>query len=103
MKNTIIQVTCDICGKDAPTQDIPLQFMAQRVSIDLCSDHLTKLDKALAPYLEAGRKERVKSNGKRAKRDTKAIRAWAQENGHPVAGHGRIPQEVEAAYLQRSA
>jgi len=32
-----------------------------------------------------------------------AIRAWARENGHPVAARGRIPLSVEAAWRAAAA
>lgn len=31
--------------------------------------------------------------------DTAAVRAWARENGHPVAERGRLPADLHAAYL----
>jgi hypothetical protein len=70
--------------------------------IDLGADNIAKLHSALDTFVANGRRvgartvaaPAAKSNPK----ELKAIRAWANANGHPVSDRGRIPAEVQAAY-----
>ena len=87
--------------------------------IDLSEEHADELRKALAPYVLKGRRtggryargggasagrarrspESASSGtGGRSRRDTQAIREWAQANGHKVSDRGRIPASVVEAY-----
>ena len=87
-------------------------------TIDLSDANIAKLDKVLAPFLEAaaqassrtsstprspaasGRKKRTgRRPSKRASANSTAtVRAWAAENGHEVSSRGRIPASVSQAY-----
>ena len=87
--------------------------------IDLSEEHADELRKAFAPYVLKGRRTGGRyargggaSAGKprrsadsaspdtsgESKRDTQAIREWAQANGHKVSDRGRIPASVVKAY-----
>ena len=87
--------------------------------IDLSEEHADELRKAFAPYVLKGRRTggRYAGGGRasagrprrsadsdspgtsgRSKRDTQAIREWAQANGHKVSDRGRIPATVVEAY-----
>jgi len=71
--------------------------------IDLTEDNARRLRDALQPFVAAGRRgvrTSARSQTKRTPRneDTALIRAWAQENGHPVSSRGRIPADIVAAY-----
>ena len=86
--------------------------------IDLSEQHADELRKAFAPYVLKGRRTGGRyaragaSAGKPrrsadspssatsggSKRDTQAIREWAQANGHKVSDRGRIPASVVDAY-----
>ena len=86
--------------------------------IDLSEEHADELRKAFAPYVlkgrrtggryargggSAGRARRSADSassgtGDGSKRDTQAIREWAQANGHKVSDRGRIPASVVKAY-----
>jgi len=96
---------------DESTEDVrtvSLSIDGQSVEIDLSAKNFEKLSKAVAPYLEAGRKT---SSGNAARRrrtspatttaktsDTQAIREWAQANGHDVNSRGRIKKDIVDAY-----
>lgn len=77
-------------------------------TIDLTATHAGDLRDTLAPYVAAARKSDSvaraprSSSGSRAPRtpkgDLKAIRDWANANGHPVSSRGRIPGSVQDAY-----
>jgi hypothetical protein len=81
--------------------------------IDLSEEHAHELRKAFAPYVlkgrrtggryargggSAGRPRRSADSAStgtsgRSKRDSHAMREWAQANGHQVSDRGRIPGE----------
>ncbi|MFL4910048.1 Lsr2 family protein [Streptomyces sp. MMS24-I2-30] len=72
--------------------------------IDLTPENYDKLDEALRPFIESGRKlGRVKGAGRvrRAAAEgpsTEEVRAWARENGYEVNDRGRVPKEVRDAF-----
>jgi len=75
--------------------------------IDLSVENSKKFEKALAPYIDGARKVRggvaqqssASSSAKKSDpQRLKAIREWANANGHEVSSRGRIPQEVVDAY-----
>ncbi|MFD8384871.1 Lsr2 family protein [Streptomyces sp. NPDC059679] len=72
--------------------------------IDLTPENYDKLDDALRPFIESGRKVgRTKETG-RARRgavdgpSAEEVRAWARENGYEVNDRGRVPKEVRDAF-----
>ncbi|MGW7387046.1 histone-like nucleoid-structuring protein Lsr2 [Streptomyces sp. NPDC054794] len=72
--------------------------------IDLNPDSYDKLDAALRPFIDKGRKVgRTKETG-RARRDAAAgpsaeeVRAWARQNGYEVNDRGRVPKEIRDAF-----
>lgn len=86
---------------------VRFSFDGVNYEIDLSTKNAEKFEKALAPYIEAGRKVRggaaspAGSSSPAKKSDPqrlKAIREWANANGHEVSSRGRIPQEVVDAY-----
>lgn len=72
--------------------------------IDLSSENVLKLDKALAVVTKAGREVTrltalSASNGSKSSIDqTSDIRVWARQNGYEVGDRGRMPEEVIAKY-----
>jgi Lsr2 len=72
--------------------------------IDLSEKNRARLQKALAPYVSAGRRisrSHSQSNGSRSagpRVDRAAIRAWAKEQGITVSERGRISREVMQRY-----
>lgn len=72
--------------------------------IDLSSAHADQLRSALEPFIAAGRRSGTAARSSAPKKRTTrnpevaAIRAWANENGHPLSERGRIPATVLEAY-----
>jgi len=72
--------------------------------IDLSTGNAEKLRNLIAPFVGAARRPGRPSgrSGSTAPRptgnDNAAIREWANANGHPVSGRGRISQQVRDAY-----
>jgi hypothetical protein len=72
--------------------------------IDLTPENYDKLDTALRPFIEKGRKVgRTKETG-RVRRgavegpSAEEVRAWARANGHEVNDRGRVPREIREAF-----
>ena len=77
--------------------------------VDLTEDEQKQLEKALQPYLKAGRKASDKAPGKPNRfvpettpEERKKIRAWAEANGKgdEVAPRGKIPNHIYFAYQE---
>ncbi|MDT0470230.1 histone-like nucleoid-structuring protein Lsr2 [Streptomyces gibsoniae] len=72
--------------------------------IDLTPENYDKLDAALRPFIEKGRKVgRTKETG-RVRRgvadgpSAEEVRAWARENGYEVNDRGRVAKELREAF-----
>ncbi|MDX2547488.1 Lsr2 family protein [Streptomyces sp. WI04-05B] len=97
-------VESDLSGKpDAATQTFGLGDTWYE--IDLTPEEQKKLEEALKPYLEVGRKaekttpapkKRVVPETTTEERDK--IREWAKKEGLEFAERGRIPKTVMKAY-----
>ncbi|MFL4910549.1 Lsr2 family protein [Streptomyces sp. MMS24-I2-30] len=68
---------------------------------DLTPENYDKLDAALRPFIENGRKlsrtprpRRTAMGGPSAEE----VRAWARENGYEVNDRGRVPKEIRDAF-----
>src|SRR4051794_8614358 len=107
-RQVITTLIDDLDGKPA---DRTVEFSLDGTSytIDLSDANAGKLRKALEPYLSAGtrvgrgsaprggaRSAAARPGGDRDA--NRAIREWAQANGHAVSERGRIPQSVIDAY-----
>jgi hypothetical protein len=71
--------------------------------IDLNDKHASAIRKALAPYVEAGRKvggKKKKNSRAQSGPDAKEVRAWAVEAGIEVPERGRVPNSVMEAYAE---
>lgn len=72
--------------------------------IDLTPENYDKLDAALRPFIEKGRKMgRAKGAGRARKApadgpSAEEMRAWARENGYEVNDRGRVPREIREAF-----
>ncbi len=72
--------------------------------VDLGAKNRAKLDKALAPFIEAGRRLPARAGRRRPSRaggppvDNAAIREWARSAGLLVSERGRISADVIRQY-----
>src|SRR3954454_13448868 len=109
-RQVITTLIDDLDGKKA---DRTVEFALDGISytIDLSDANAGKLRKALDPYIAAGtrvgRGSARRSGGRSAasaprgggdRDQNRAIREWAQQNGHAVSERGRIPQGVIDAF-----
>ncbi|MDQ0776325.1 hypothetical protein QF026_004791 [Streptomyces aurantiacus] len=108
-QQTIIQLLDDLDGSEA-SETIVFSLDGKTYEIDLNEKNAAKLRKALAPYVDKGRKLSQPRGGKRAGAgrstadgDTAQIRAWAKENGYDVNDRGRVSAEIKEAYAKVKA
>lgn len=98
---TVIELVDDLDGTTA-TQTVTFALDGVTYDIDLGDDNATRLREALAPYTAHARR----TGGRRATpktatttgTDTRAVRAWANEQGLEVPARGRIPHTILDAY-----
>lgn len=101
-KHIKITLTDDIDGSDA-VETVKFAIDGRAYEIDLSEANATAIRSALAPFIEAGRKQqgtrvtRTLSKGA-VDYDAKAVRAWAQANAVEVPKRGRIPFAVIEQY-----
>ncbi|MCX3062479.1 histone-like nucleoid-structuring protein Lsr2 [Streptomyces beihaiensis] len=96
-QRVVVTLFDDIDGSEA-AETVVFGLDGRSYEIDLNEANAEKLRKALAPYLEAGRKHAVRT-GKPYKHttlspDPAAVRAWARSHGFEVPPRGRIPKRV---------
>lgn len=100
-----VTLVSDISGVEG---DETITFGLDGVSyeIDLTTDEAKELRESLAAYTGAGRKTGRSTSGTGRKSsgrntqgyDPKAVRVWAESNGHEVPARGRIPAAILDAY-----
>jgi len=101
-------VTTDDIDGSPNAETVTFSFDGRSFEIDLSKKSRTALEKALKPYIDAGRSvgsrtARATSAGRgRGRRsssvDLAAVRAWAAENGVQVSDRGRISASVLEQY-----
>ncbi len=101
-KSVSVIITDDLDGsEDAET--VSFGFDGVTYEIDLGKKNRARLEKALAPFVEAGR--RVPGGGRRrgsrpggSRADRGAVRAWARAAGLQVSERGRISADIMRQY-----
>ncbi|WDO11213.1 Lsr2 family protein (plasmid) [Streptomyces murinus] len=73
--------------------------------IDLTPESYDRLDEALRPFIEKGRKTKRAKGAERPRQghtgnspSAEEVRAWARENGYEVSDRGRVPREIRDAF-----
>lgn len=92
----------DLDGGDA-VETKTFAYDGVAYEIDLSADNIKKLDRALKPFIDAGRKSgraptRRTKIGPQSKHDLNAVRAWARGKGKTVSDRGRIPKDIIEAF-----
>jgi hypothetical protein len=110
-QQTTVILTDDIDGGKA-VETVSFGLDGKQYEIDLGAKNAKNLRKAVAAYVEAARKISNNAGTRSATKKTAtpsgasglaAIRAWAHENGIPVAARGRIASSVKEQYLAANA
>lgn len=100
---TVIELIDDLDGSEA-TETVRFALDGTEFEIDLAGKNADELRGVLARFVDAGRKTTGSKSGPAIRRlapsaDTKAVRAWATENGIAVSSRGRIQDDVVQRYL----
>jgi hypothetical protein len=103
MRKVQVVLQDDIDGSE-PAQTVHFALDGTDYEIDLAKEHAAELRHCLEPWIAAGRRAdsqripapRSKSQERPVK--TADIRHWAEENGIPVATHGRISIDLRSRY-----
>lgn len=101
-KKITVELVDDYDGQSAASETVNFALDGINYEIDLSDANAATLRAALGPWAEKARRvggRRVAHRPpNRQARDSDAIRAWAEANGHKVARRGRINRDVIAAY-----
>jgi Spy/CpxP family protein refolding chaperone len=97
-----VLVSDDLDGSEG-AQTVQFGIDGVAYEIDLAEKNRAKLDKAMAPYLQAARRvsRRATRSGSRSsavRSDRAAVRAWAKEQGLSVSERGRISADIMQRY-----
>lgn len=101
-----ISVVDDIDGTE-PAVEKTFSYDGVDYEIDLAAANITKLERALKPFIDAARKagrpstRRTKVSSPQSKTDLDAIRSWARSKGRKVSDRGRIPKDIIADFNQQ--
>ena len=105
-QKTIVKMYDDLDGSeiDAEGKSVTFSFEGATYEIDLSSKNVEKMRRDFAVYTEKARK--VSSRGGRgatkapepAPLDTRAVRAWAEEQGLEVSARGRLSTDLIDRY-----
>lgn len=96
--NTVI--TDDLDGSSA-AEAVSFSFDGLAYEIDLAPANRQRMQKALQPFIDAGRHVRHRTAPARTastRRESAKIRAWAMQRGLHVAERGRISADVVGKY-----
>lgn len=101
MRREVIELVDDLDGGPA-TGTVTFALDGTTYEIDLNQDNQEQLHSVLERWTGPARKtsaSRRTSRSNNAGAPTAAeIRTWASSAGHELSSHGRIPQEIRAAY-----
>jgi hypothetical protein len=98
-----VVVTDDLDGS-SDADSVTFAFDGVTYEIDLSEQNRAKLEAAVAPFIDAGRRvsrgrsRRSTSRPANPNADRAAVRAWARERGLKVSERGRISADVIGQY-----
>jgi uncharacterized membrane protein len=105
-QKTIVKTYDDLDGSeiDAEGKTVTFSLEGATYEIDLSSKNVEKLRRDLSAYTEKARKVSGRSGRGSAKAaepaplDTRAVRAWAEEQGLEVSARGRLSTDLIERY-----
>jgi len=106
-RSVSVIITDDLDGSEN-AETISFGFRGVAYEVDLGKKNQAKLERALAPFIGAGRKAPAASRRRAAGRaggssvDRTAVRSWAKAAGLRVSERGRISADVMRQYEEAS-
>ena len=118
---TRFEFTDDLDGKALDVEDLNIvawswlgvdhEIETSTTNLDRIENGRVPLSAVLAKWRRVGGRKRAPAHtltapkgsatGSEGSEDTKAIRAWAQDNGYKLSSRGRIPADIAAAFAKR--
>lgn len=105
-----VLLTDDLTGSEIPAgkgETVSFSLDGTTYEIDLTAKNAAALRKAVAPYIEAGRRQsagrRSPARRTRVGPDAKTVKEWARANGYEVKDRGRVSREVQKAFEAANA
>lgn len=108
MAQKVQVILVDDMDGGAAVETVSFALDGSAYEIDLSAAHSAALRDALASYVGAGRKvgrstgratpTRGRGGATVDREQSRAMREWAQRNGHKVSSRGRIPANVVEAF-----
>src|SRR5579859_1589279 len=100
MAKVVSTVTTDDLDGSAAAQAVSFSLDGSAYEIDLASANRERLQKALQPFMDAGRRVGRKKAVRKGTgpADAAAVRSWAQGQGLDVAERGRISADLVGKY-----
>ncbi len=102
-RSVSVVITDDLDGSEN-AETVSFGFGGVTYEVDLGKKNQAKLEKALAPFIEAGRRmpggtrRRAASRTAGSSADRTAVRAWARAAGLKVSERGRISANIMRQY-----
>lgn len=102
-RNVSVIITDDLDGSEN-AETVSFGFDGVSYQIDLAKKNRAKLERALAPFIEAGRQaprgsaRRGASRSGSSRADRGQVRAWAKAAGLKVSERGRISTDIMRQY-----
>jgi hypothetical protein len=102
MQRVEVQLEDDLTGGPAD-ETVAFGVAGAAYEIDLSSRHAADFRRRLAPFVERARLLHPQRRGTTfrtaaSRERSRQIRAWAERQGLPVSGHGRLPGDVIRQY-----
>jgi hypothetical protein len=101
MQKIEVQLEDDLTGGPAD-ETVTFGVDGRVFEIDLNAKHAASLRQQLARFVERARqvhqRSRTTARTTASRERSRSIRAWAEEQGFDVAGHGRLPASVIQEY-----
>ncbi len=108
MAQKVQVILVDDMDGGAAVETVSFALDGSAYEIDLSAANAAALRDAVVPYVGAGRKvgratgrapsTRARSGATVDREQSRAMREWAQRNGHNVSSRGRIPASVVEAF-----
>jgi hypothetical protein len=83
-------------------ETVAFTYQGKRYRVDLCADDLAEFNRWMATLTQARPSQRSsRARSAPGRREAKALRQWAAENGYHLEPRGRIPAAIRRAYEDR--
>jgi hypothetical protein len=105
VQQVLVRQVDDMDGTSIADETVRFALDGVPYLIDLSAEHANEFRAAIAPYMQAARRDTGKKGSKpdgarrgHSHRESQVIRQWAAEHGFSLPPRGRIPNNVIAEY-----